>query len=226
MAKITLIGMYNYNDSLFDHLTVPESLDKDTLVQNILLRSGDFEIIYPDFDFLKFSIGVWSKKWQPTMARWVNALSIEYNPLENYNRIEEWSDNSSGNQSGTTSDTISGSKSGSSSGSTSGTTGAITTNSISAYDAGDSLTTRDQTANSGNDSSQSSSTVDEQSSETRGGTSSGEFQNASTHEGNVHGNIGVMSSQNMLMQEMDVGYWNIYEKLTDLFLTEFVLPIY
>ena len=44
--------------------------------------------------------------------------------------------------------------------------------------------------------------------------------------GRVHGNVGVTTSQQMLISELDLGYWNIYEKITDLFLTEFVIPVY
>ena len=47
-----------------------------------------------------------------------------------------------------------------------------------------------------------------------------------THEGRIHGNIGVTTSQQMLQAELDIAEWNIYEHITDLFLTEFVIPIY
>ena len=99
IAKITMIGFYNYlahdNEDLFEFLSVPEGIDKDTLVNNILLRGGEFEVLYSDPDFFKNMIGVWSNKWQRTMQRWMNALSIDYNPLENYDRMEDWEDNGS-----------------------------------------------------------------------------------------------------------------------------------
>ena len=99
IAKITMIGFYNYlahdNEDLFEFLTVPEGIDKDTLVNNILLRGGEFEVLYSDPNFFKNMIGVWSNKWQRTMQRWINALSIDYNPLENYDRMEDWEDNGS-----------------------------------------------------------------------------------------------------------------------------------
>lgn len=242
MAKITLIGMYSWDDTLFDNLTVPEGIEKDILIESIMLRGGEFEVIYPDFDFLKYSIGSWSCKYQPTMERWIRVLTEEYDPLENYDRIESWTDGESGSQSGSSSDTLSGTTSGTSSdttsgtasGNTSGTTGSTTTNKVSAYDAGDTLTTRDLSEVHASDSSSSSSTTSgtasgttsETVSETRGGTTSGQYSKSLTRSGSVHGNIGVMSSQNMLLQELDVGYRNIYNMLTDLFLTEFVLPIY
>ena len=205
-SKLTLIGLYEYDHTIFDNLSLPEGLDKDTLVDNILLRSGEFEVIYPDADFMKFSIGAWSRKWNATIIRWVTALAIEYNPLENYDRYEHWTDERD----------ISGSESGSSSGSTEGTTGSTTTNKVSAYDAGNALTTHDQSETNGSDST----------------SNSGEYGSEHSadddleHDGRIHGNIGVTTSQQMLLSELDLGYWNIYEKITDLFLTEFVIPIY
>lgn len=206
MAKLTLIGMYNFDDTLFEYLTLPDGIDKETLVNNILLQSGDFEVLYPNLDFLKMSIGAWSKKWQPTFERWQKALSIEYNPLENYDRQEDWTDDRE----------VSGSDSGSSSGSTSGTTGSTTTNKVSAYDSGNTLTTKDQIEVNGSDSTSNSGEFSNTRSETDG----------NTHSGRIHGNIGVTTSQMMLVSELNLGYWNIYEKITDIFLTEFVLPIY
>jgi len=193
-SKLTLIGLYNYDNTIFDLLNVPEGLTKDTLVNNILLRSSEFEVLYPDPDFMKSAIGDFSNAWQPTFERWVTALSLEYNPLENYDRKEDWTDTRNGHNSGTTT----------------GSTGSTLTNKVSAMDMGDTLTTRSEDVTIGADSS----------------SSSGESHEGAKHDGRVHGNIGVTTSQQMLMSELDLGYWNIYEKITDLFLTHFVIPVY
>ena len=98
-AKITLIGFDNYmksvNDDLFKNLSTPTGIDKDLLINNILLKGGEFEVLYAEPYFLQNMIGVWSAKWQRTMERWINALSIDYNPLENYDRMEDWTDDAS-----------------------------------------------------------------------------------------------------------------------------------
>ena len=205
-VTMTLIGLYNYNPTIFDLLTVPADIDKQTLVDNILQRSGQFEVMYPDDEYIKFSIGAWSRKWQKTFTRWTDALKLEYNPLENYDRQEDWTDDT----------TTSSSDVGSSSSNTSGKTDSTTTDKVSAYDGGDNLTTRDQTITDGTDSSQSSGNT----TMTRSGTDNGK------HSGRIHGNVGVTTSQQMLQSELDLGYWNVYEKITDLFLTEFVIPVY
>lgn len=200
--NLTLIGLYQYNDELFELLNVPEGIDKATLVDNILLRSGSFEVVYPDYEFMKYSIGAWSRKWQPTFNRWVEALALEYNPLENYDRYEHWTDEKDATTTGNAS------------GNTSGKTHSVNTGKVSAYDAGDTFTNKDQGIMDGTDSGTSSS------------NSKVVLDDDNEHDGRIHGNIGVTSSQQMLTQELDLGYWNIYEKITDLFLTEFVLPVY
>ena len=193
-SKLTLMGMYQWNNELFKNLELPESLDSSILIDNILVRSGEFEVLYADFEFNQYMIGAWSRKWADTFQRWVDALAIEYAPLENYNRKEDWTDTRNGHTSG----------------STSGRTNSTNTNKVSAYDAGDALTTKDANTLVGADSS----------------SSSGESHEGAKHDGLIHGNIGVTTSQQMLLAELDLGYWNIYEKITDLFLTEFTIPVY
>lgn len=217
-SRLSLIGLYNYDPTIFDNLTLPTGLTKDILTNNILMRGAEFEVLYPDADFIKFSIGAWSAKWQATFQRWVDALAIEYAPLENYNRIEDWSDSDQG----TEAKSELGERTGSGSGSTSGRTNSTTKHKVSADDAGDTLTMKDQDELVGADSSSSSTSSNEKSS----GASSGEYAKDAEHHGIIHGNIGVTTSQQMLLSELDLGYWNIYEKITDLFLTEFVIPVY
>ena len=245
-STMSLIGLYNYYPDLFKYLTVPDELDKSTLIDTILLRSGEFEVLYPDPEFLEFSIGAWSRKWAPTFDRWVNALSIEYNPLENYDRIEDWTDNrdisghnntaDNGTESQSKTDTEHRTEGGSTSSSTSGRTNSTTTNKVSAYDAGDALTTKDQSTLVGADSSGTSGTTSLTVSAGDVMSLTGSHLNSIVvshmtaddlvHSGRIHGNIGVTTSQQMLEAELNLGYWNIYNKITDLFLTEFVIPVY
>lgn len=334
-AKITLIGCENYfqniNQSLFDNLRIPETLDKETLTDNILLRGGEFEIQYGDPDFLRFAIGSWSNKWMPTMDRWVNALAIEYNPLENYDRIEDWTDNTkrsdatsanntsdrthgrsedishadsetfgehrtengneshsdAGNESRTDHNSESGTYSQSDAKTSSDDNEKITdrdaftdhvlthTVTRSAYDSNqyEPLTQETDTGklketgdnnHSESSASSSDSTSDSDLTSDVSRSSAGSFEKTSSgstdsnressfaesknenedenirtssdsssamnndlvHAGRIHGNIGTLTSQEMLRAELDLGYWNVYEKITELFLQEFTIPVY
>lgn len=204
-SKLTLIGMnqfmLNLNMDLFSELTLPEGLSKQTLTDNILLTGGEFEVMYSDPIAMQSFIGIWSRKQQPTFERWIKALSIDYAPLENYDRNEYWTDHTEGTGS-------SGSE-----GSSDTTTGDTSELQKSAYD----QSTYSPYEKTINDGSVGTTTSD---------STSTEMENDATHRGRVHGNIGVTTSQQMLEAELNLGYWNVYEKITELFLKEFVVPIY
>lgn len=252
-SKITLIGMNQFfislNDDLFKNLTLPEGIDKSTLTDNILLTGGEFEVLYSNPTAMQNMIGIWSRREQATFERWIAALSIDYNPLENYDRMEHWTDNFDGLEhtanAGTSSDlehTInSGSNSSSGSSTSNGTSN--TTNSDtselqkSAYDESGysayektinsgtvSQTTSDSTTTSMQNTT--SDTGDRSNQETTSNTEDHSTDNNSVHDGRIHGNIGVTTSQQMLTAELDLGYWNLYSKITELFLKEFVIPVY
>lgn len=229
-AKLTLIGMYNWDNTLFDGITLPTSLTRQTLIKNILLRGGEFETIYADPDFMKQAIGAWSDKWQATFTRWTNALAIEYDPLENYDRMEDWTDNR--DRAGERQEMTTEDRTEHTAEDTAGETNAITDTSnetnVSAYDAGNTYSPKDQEIGHGDDQSTTASTRNADVTENTGSntqTTDADTEEA-VHTGRIHGNIGVTTSQQMLLAELDLGYWNIYEKITDLFLTELIIPVY
>lgn len=100
MLKMTLYGLENFlnnqNDSIFSEITLPASVDLDTLKANIMLKGGEFESLYTDPYFIKQMIKTWSIKHERTFNRWERALLIDYEPLDNYDRQESWSNNQGG----------------------------------------------------------------------------------------------------------------------------------
>lgn len=96
-SKLTMIGMYNYDNSLFDGITLPAGINKDVLIPEILRQCNEFEILYPNLDFLKAMIGNWSQKHYRTFEKWVEGLAEEFNPLHNYDRHEIYEDTSKDN---------------------------------------------------------------------------------------------------------------------------------
>lgn len=92
MATLSLLGLYQYNEQLFDGLKLPEAVDKDTLVANLLAECAEFEILYPDPFFMGNMISVWSAKELPVWEKLAETLTYEYDPISNYDRSEEWED--------------------------------------------------------------------------------------------------------------------------------------
>lgn len=89
MPRLTMIGLYNYDPTIFDNLTLPTGYDNATFIDSFLLEHGEKCVLYPDPDFMKFSIGVVSRKWSLELTRIYEALTAEYNPIENYDRHEK-----------------------------------------------------------------------------------------------------------------------------------------
>lgn len=89
-STLSVYGLYNFDNTIFDNLQLPEGLDKDTLIENLLLECAEFEVLYPNPDLMKFAIGSWSRKELDIWERMVKVLSLEYNPIENYDRMEEF----------------------------------------------------------------------------------------------------------------------------------------
>lgn len=89
MAEITLIGMYNYDENLFDSLTLPTGIDKELFINTLLMSKGEFGVVYPDPTFLRNMIGVWGQKWNRTFTRWLEGTQAKWNPIENYDRYED-----------------------------------------------------------------------------------------------------------------------------------------
>lgn len=92
IQRMTLIGMYHYDNTLFDNVSLPEGYDKETFINSLLLEHGEKCVMYTDVDFMKFSLGVVSRKWYHEFERIYTALNEEYNPLHNYDRHEEYKD--------------------------------------------------------------------------------------------------------------------------------------
>ena len=46
------------------------------------------------------------------------------------------------------------------------------------------------------------------------------------HSGRIHGNIGVKTTQSMVIEEIDVSRFNIYDEIANLFLQELTIYTY
>lgn len=96
-ATISVLGLYNYNDTLFDGLQLPDAIDADNVVSNILLELAELEVIYPAWITMHRAISEWSRSRVSSWERMLQALSADYDPIENYDRREEWTDGANSN---------------------------------------------------------------------------------------------------------------------------------
>lgn len=86
---LSLLGLYQYNERLFDGLRLPEGVNKDTFIDNLLADTAEFEILYPDPEFMANMISVWSAKEVPVWEKLEETMHYDYDPISNYDRHEE-----------------------------------------------------------------------------------------------------------------------------------------
>ena len=216
IAKITLIGMNNYDNSLFDNLRF-ENVDHETMVNTILLNCGEFELLYPNIEIMKKMFTLFSNKWSRTVEKWVNALNTEYKPLENYDRYEKYSGNETEVENGN--ETII--NNGNTILSRSGTDNNNIENKTSAFNTID-YQPEEKTTTQVNYSSSDKNDIN------LNQTRSPDIKRTRTPnlENHIHGNIGVTTSQQMLESELNLQYWNLYNKISNLFMKEFCIMVY
>lgn len=237
-AKITLLGFYEWDSTLFDSIQLSPLINKETLINNILLECGEFEVLYGDPSFYKNAVNHFFTLNYDLFNRWATDLQREYNPLENYDRIENWTDSSenlsSESEHTSNSMTTTGSTTANSTDtiSSTDTTASTSLNEKSAYDnntlvADTKNTTNSTVTNSTTDtnSSTDSNTQSANNSGNRGTSASNSGE--SEHNGRIHGNIGVTTSQQMLESELLLRQkWQLVKIITDMFMNDLTIPIY
>lgn len=98
---ISVWGMWQFNNALFDKFAVPAQIDKQDVVDTILLECAELPVVYTNWDVLQGAIGLLSKRRLHAWERMAKALFEDYNPLHNFDRYEELGDEESTSSSGT-----------------------------------------------------------------------------------------------------------------------------
>lgn len=87
-SKISILGLYHWNPDLFSRLVLPEDLDHDTFVDNLLMEYAELEVVYPDPEFMQDAIGRWSQMRLHAWERMQKVLYEDYEPFINIKRDE------------------------------------------------------------------------------------------------------------------------------------------
>lgn len=246
---LSVLGLYNYDNTLFDLMKYPTRFtteDKQTTIGNILGECAELEVLFPDIPTFKNMIGLWSKLNFPTWERIYNLSLMEYNPIENYNRVETETitDTRTENRTGTeehtgtdTNRTAGNDSTISSARNTENNSGADSEiNHVMGYDSNmlqlhDSSDIQYGHNVSNNSSGNSTVTYGKEDSLTHGeNIEKGESiehsgENVRTNE--THGNIGVMSSQQMATAEIELApKLNVMNMIVESFKERFCILVY
>ena len=98
---VTPLTLYNLDNTVFDGLQLPDyhfprsieyedlfltegwTLDRETLIENILLETAELDTIYTTPDFFKFAVSAWCKKEFPVWKALYETIFYKYNPIWN-----------------------------------------------------------------------------------------------------------------------------------------------
>lgn len=196
MALMTVEGLYNYKDTLFNEFNVPGGMDKQIAIDTICMRSRELEVLYPNLEFFAMRIGIWSRKHQYNWKKLYDTMLLEYNPIENYDRMEEWNDTDTESGSSTVTNEIMSS-------------GTITEQNT-AFNAGLADHAKEISDND----------------TTNNGSGTNKRDAKHSRSGRAHGNIGVTTSQQMIESERKVAMFNIYDVIAESFVENFCLMVY
>lgn len=282
----TTLGMYNYNPNLFELLELPEGVDRESCIDNILLETCDLELLYPTYQHLHDFIGLWSKVNQNNWKALWEVLTAEYNPIWNKDGTVSETETTTGTEAttgskkgtntqnttqdttgsntskttlaGKTSDnrTIAGTETRDLAGTDTGSTSNNSTHNVAGFD-NDNLHASYSDNSSGTDSNSSTDTgtikndttdtntgtrddvtdVAESTTENVTGTLSGttsedtkgtsDTSGTRTYERIEKGNIGVTTTQAMILEEINLRLQNnFYGYIVDSFKQKFCLGVY
>lgn len=100
-ALISPLTLYNLDNTIFDGIVLPDyhfprsieyddlflkegwTLDKETLIDNILLETAELSVLYTDPDFFKFAVSRWAHKEFPVWKALYETIFYKYNPIWN-----------------------------------------------------------------------------------------------------------------------------------------------
>lgn len=286
-AKMSIAGLYEYDPTIFDNFHVPEEMvegghrpyyDKDFYISRIIFEAMDLELVYPNPTYMKRAIQIWSLGKLNVWHRIAEALFAYYNPIENYNRSETWTDTDSRTENWTDTDSHTDSWTHGSGTTDSGTVDVKRTDNLKAKTTGNnrsdtnSTTTDDETDtnsavayNTNTWKNNTKTVVEKVTEDTRSQVDSinstventgtqdtkttnnlhhdieenglstisgsvgrtGSTGGSVTHTGNVSGNIGVTTSQQMVNQEMELRKQNqLIEIVVRDFIETFCILVY
>lgn len=224
-------ALLEWDNTIFDNMALPEGVALADVADHIIYKYGDAPLFTPDPDVIKFYIGRWSARRLPLWKRYKAAIELEYDPIENYNRYEESTrtPNLTRTQTGSISDAHTGTTTEQHTGNvTTRNTGDVTdqraadnSSSWENYDKSSNDLT-EQTTNNLTDTRQHGDTV----TKTFNNVTDSETGNDKTAS-HIHGNIGVTTSQQMLISELDlIPRLDIIDYIADDWHSEFCLLMY
>lgn len=213
MAKLSILGLYNYDPTIFDGLSLPTASDitneaekvadpwipdKSDFISYLCMELAELELLYPSAAVLGAMITVWSRTHRPEWVQLYNTMLYKYNPIWNKDGFYKETHNL------TITDDYS------------------VTNMKTAHtgDVKQNVTGYDSNTYSPDTQTQ------QDTADTTNGTTKNTHSDRGTLTKEESGNIGVTMTQEMIRQQRDVVQFNLYDYIVQSFKRSFCLMVY
>lgn len=209
LAWVSILTMYNNYPDIFDDMALPNGVDRDLLINSIITELAEMDLLYSNPIVLKPLISVWSHKEIRIWEKLYNTTTLDYNPIDNYDRTEtetttnERTNTANGTQNNTTTNDL--------------TIASDNVHKVAGYDSGNLVTAESDNG-----------TVDNTGTVTNNITSQSASNDIDNGTRTLHsrGNIGVTTTQQMIEQERNISEFNIYDYIVRSFKRRFCIMLY
>lgn len=249
-ATLTLMGMYRTRPDILDEFILPSEINRNVFMDNLLMVTGEMELLYTNPDFLKDAIAAWSRMELATWQWLLSTQHYEYNPIWNVDVKESTRDDrketrnlrgtnyETRNLSGTNNETrnLSGSDTGTVKNDKTGTD--TTINYVSAYnDVSGNTQSNKQTTTYGNsnletrnlnstDTGTDNFTTSDTGTDNYDSTDTGTIDHNDKLEFYKRGNQGTTTTQQMIREEQELAKINFDDYIIEEFKKRFCLLVY
>lgn len=229
MATVSLLGLKRLNDGILCELVVPKGVDIELVKDNLLAETAELEVIYPDAIFMQAMIGRWSVKELPVWQKLYDTTILKYNPIENYDMTEKWSEDENTTKNldseatgNSTTQTDSTSKTHDETDTNNGTNKYVSAYNETEFTPTEKTTGNAQTIEDSNNTTESDINV-----KSKDGLVSDERgKRLLDRKGEIRGNTGFYTKQKMIEQERKIAEYNIIDVIINSFKNRFCLQVY
>lgn len=92
MLLISILTLLNYDPTLFDNVKFPAGVDKSAAIKAICFNCAELSVLYSQPSTLKEMLSLWGLKNAYRWETLYKTTQQTYNPIENYDRQEDFTD--------------------------------------------------------------------------------------------------------------------------------------
>lgn len=223
------IDLLEADEDLFSNMVLPDEVDRELVIETILEKCGMQALMRPDPSYMKKHIGIWSRRKLWTWTKLYATMNLEYNPIDNTDKYEDYTDKRTTNRmtTGKTAATSNGTNSQRENENGGETRDETVDHDVSAENALDYQPDSRDTTHGKNSNARDSVAHGTTSLKSHGTNNETEnYTDTFTHTLHTHGNIGVTTTQQMIEAERESVRYNLVEEIAADYQAAFCLDIY